>query len=208
MLESVKLSIRTSELRSRINTIQREPTPTDEQRADRDRLAGELEQVEVEYRAALETEDRAAGVETRETIGGGDAETREKLELRGRATLGAYLGAALAGRLPGGEEAEYSAAFGAPAGHVPLDLFEADRPGPVEHRADAATPLPATGAGSTLAPIQPFIFAESIASRLGVDMPGVGSGAYSTMTITTAASSAVKAKGGTQEATAAALTAW
>ena len=202
MLESVKLSIKASELRSKINAIQREPAPSDEQRAERDRLADELTETETEYRAALSAEDAAANIETRATP---DSEARERIELRGRASFGAYLGAALAGRLPGGVEAEYSAALGAPAGHVPLDLFEADRPAPIEHRADAATPIPTTGTGVTVGPVQPYVFAESIAPRLGVDMPSVGSGAYSTMRISTAQTAGAKAKGAAQESTAGAL---
>ena len=87
---------------------------------------------------------------------------------------------------------------------VPLDLFEAHRA--VETRADATTPAPATGQGSTLAPIQPFVFAQSIAPRLDITMPQVQSGSYSQATITTAATAAAKNKGDKQESTAAALT--
>ena len=203
MLESTKLSIRLSEMRSKINAIQRTPDPSDEQRAERDKLADELQASEVEYRQALADEDAAANIETRATP---DSEARERMELRGRASFGAYLGAALAGRLPGGAEAEFGEALGVPAGHVPLDLFESDRPAPVEYRADAATHLPSTGAGSTLAPIQPYVFAESIAPRLGIDMPSVGSGAHSEMTITTAQTAGAKAKGAAVESTEGALT--
>ena len=46
-----------------------------------------------------------------------------------------------------------------------------------------ASGVPATGAGATLAPIQPFVFAQSIAPMLGIEMPSVGSGSYSEMTI-------------------------
>ena len=70
-------------------------------------------------------------------------------------------------------------------------LFESDRP--PETR--AVTPAPNTGTGVTVAPIQPFVFAPSIAPRLGIDMPTVPSGGYSEMTITTALPAAPKAKG-------------
>ena len=51
-----------------------------------------------------------------------------------------------------------------------------------------ASGVPATGAGATLAPIQPFVFSQSIAPMLGIEMPSVGSGSYSEMTISTALS--------------------
>ena len=89
---------------------------------------------------------------------------------------------------------------------IPIDIFESDRPAPVEHRADAATVSPATGTGATLAPVQPFVFSKSIAPMLGIDMPTVGSGGYSEATISTALSAAAKAKGVAQDATAAVLT--
>ena len=111
-----------------------------------------------------------------------------------------------------GADAEYAAAFGAPAGEFPIDIFERDRPenrqradgAPLEAR--ATTPAPTTGTGVTVAPIQPFVFAPSIAPRLGIDMPSVGSGGYSEMTISTSVPAAAVAKGGDAPDTAGALT--
>ena len=123
------------------------------------------------------------------------------MELRGRASFGRYLAAMLTGQQIGGAESEYQAACKVPG--IPIDLFEQDRP---EVRVDTASGIPATGAGATLAPIQPFVFAESIAPMLGIEMPSVGSGAYSEMTISTALTAAAKAKGTAQESTAAVLT--
>ena len=114
--------------------------------------------------------------------------------------------AALEGRLPGGAEAEYCAALGTPAGHIPLDLWEGDRPPPTPEQR-AATPAPATGTGVTVAPVQPFIFAPSIAPRLGIDMPSVGSGGYSELTISTSVPAGAVAKGSDAADTAGALTA-
>ena len=107
-----------------------------------------------------------------------------------RTSFGRYLVAALTGQQITGAESEYQAACKTPG--IPIDLFEQDRP---EIRADAASGVPATGAGATLAPIQPFVFSQSIAPLLGVEMPSVGSGAYSEMTISTALTAAAKAKG-------------
>ena len=55
--------------------------------------------------------------------------------------------------------------------------------------------------------MQPFVFAPSIAPRLGIDIPSVGSGGYSEMTITTALPASAKAKGAAADGTAGGLTA-
>ena len=76
------------------------------------------------------------------------------------------------GREPSGAEAEYREAC--KVAGIPLDIFEVDRPR--EIRVDAATPAPGTGSGVTVAPIQPFVFAPSIAPRLGIEMPAWAAG--------------------------------
>ena len=202
MTKSQQILVKQSESREKLNTLLAiEPDErTDDQRGEVGTLTETLTGLEPELRAALAAEGPT--VETRETDNL-DSEARERLELRGRATFGGFLLAALQGRVPAGAEGEYAAAFGAKAGAVPMDLWEADRP--VETR--AATPAPTTGAGVTVAPVQPFVFAPSIAPRLGIDMPSVGSGGYSEMTISTALPAGAVAKGGDAADTAGALTA-
>ena len=202
MKTSQKLQVRSSEIRAKLNTLAGVDAPTDEQAAELATLTTEYQSVELRMRAAIIAEGGDNGDQTVETV---DAETRERLEIRGRSRVGAYLLAALQGRLPGGAEAEYTAALGTPGGEIPIDLWEGDRPKPAEVR--AATPAPTTGTGVTVAPISPFLFAPSIAPRLGIDMPSVGSGGYSEMTITTSVPAAPKAKGGNATDTAGALTA-
>ena len=79
---------------------------------------------EGELRAALAVE----GAEERERrtaaeLGGLDHETRERVELRGRARCGKFLLAALQGRQLTGAELEYRTACGIlEAGHIPFDL--------------------------------------------------------------------------------------
>ena len=164
---------------------------------------GDLKTARTEYRAAVEAEPETGAPVVE------DAEYREKLTLRAHRDVsfgGGFLLPRMQGRMPSGAAAEYAAACGVKDGNPPIDIFEKDRPAPVEHRADVATVVPATGTGATLAPIQPFVFARSIAPRLGIAMPTVGSGAYSEATITTALTAAAKAKGAAQESTAAVLT--
>ena len=88
---------------------------------------------------------------------------------------------------------------------VPLDLFEADRPKVLEYRADAATVAPATAQGDNVAALQPYVFSESIAPLLGIDMPQVGSGSHTEARISVSLTAAAKAKGVVQDSTAATI---
>ena len=189
------------EIRQRLNEIAglEGDALTEEIRTESDALGTEYRDTETKLRAAVAAEGDPT--ETRgETM---DAEQRERIELRGRSRVGAFLLGALQGRMVSGAEAEYAAALNSPAGEIPMDLWESDRPRP-EFR--AATPAPSTGTGVTVAPVQPFVFAPSIAPRLGIDMPSVGSGGYSEMTITTSVPAAPKVKGADADDTAGALT--
>ena len=191
------------EARNKLNAAEDAETPD----------AAEVERLTAEYRAA-DTARAAVRTEYRESIEAKvetgapvveDAEYRERLRLRDTATIGGFILARMQGRLPGSELAEYQSACGVRDG-IPIDLWEKDRPAPVEFRADAATVSPATGTGATLGPVQPHLFAKSIAPSVGIEMPSVPSGAYSEATITTALTAAAKAKGVAQDATAAVLT--
>ena len=205
MAKLQELQIKQSEIREKLNGLLDVETRTAEQDAELVSLTAAAQKLEPELRGALVAD--ASDAQTIEAIaaagGAVDPETRERLELRSKATFGGFLRAALQGRIASGADAEYAAAFKAPPGEVPIDLWESDRPRP-ETR--AATPAPATGQGATLAQIQPFVFSPSIAPRLGIDMPSVGSGSYSEMTISTALPAAPKAKGGDADDTAGVLT--
>ena len=196
MTKRQELELRSHDLTDKLNELESAATPD---QAAIDAAQTEHREVRSKLRTAIEEE---AAEETTEQPA--DAEHRERLELRSRSTLGAFLLSALQGRMVAGAEAEYAEAFGCRPGHVPMDLWETDRPVPRETR--AATPAPSTGTGVTVAPVQPFVFAPSIAPRLGIDMPSVGSGSYSEMTITTALPAAPKVKAGDADDTAAALT--
>ena len=202
MKASDKITIRLSECRQALNTLLAVETRSAEQTAELEKLTGEVQKLEPELRAAIAAEPDPE-VRTTATATD-DPEVRERLEIRGRSTLGAFLLAALQGRVPSGAEAEYAAALNAPPGHVPMDLWESGRPVETRESRDA-TPAPATGA-VTLAPVQPFVFAPSIAPRLGIDMPSVPTGGYSELTIVTALPAAPKAKAADADDTAGALT--
>ena len=146
-------------------------------------------------RILLENEEQKAIVHGN----GMDAEMRERVQLRGRASLTEYIKAALAGRQVSGAEGELRAAAGVDG--IPLELWDT----PVETRADANTGTPGT-VGVNLAPIQPAVFANSVAPRLGIEMPRVSTGTYASATISTNLTAGAKAKGSARESSAVAFT--
>ena len=192
MLKSQRLLREQSEKRQKVNDLLAKDELTDEERSTLDTETKRLQEIEVEYRAALTVEGEG---ETREVAP--DAEHRERIELRGRATLTGYLRAALAGRAVTGAEAELQQAAG--VNGVPIELWdtpdfhEAERraAGGPEHR--VVTPAPGT-VGVNLDRIRPAVFANSIAPRLGIEMPRVDSGTYASATITTSQTAAAKHK--------------
>ena len=199
MTTAQKLQIQASEQRARLNELSGVETLSDEQRTEIDSLSASYADTERQLRAAIAAEPDPA-VETHQTP---DGEDRERLALRSRATVGAYIASRLTGAALPSECAEYGAACGAPAGEVPVDLFEADRPATEDH-ADAVTAAPST-VGVNVGPIHPAVFAASIAPRLGVTMPQVSSGTYSELRITTSTTAGTRAKGDARDSTAAVL---
>ena len=202
MTDAQRLQIRASEQRARLNELSAVETLSDEQRTEIDTLSAAYGDTERQLRAAIAAEPEP---EIHATATAPDAEGRERLRLRDRATVGAYIAARLRGAALPSECAEYGAACHAPAGEVPIDIFEADRPA-VETHADAVTAAPAT-VGVNIGPIHPAVFAASIAPQLGITMPQVSSGTYSELRITTSTTAGTRAKGGAQESTAAVLSA-
>ena len=187
MLKSQRLLVEKSEKRQAIAALLEKESLTDEERAELDSLTKRMAQIETEYRAAVtvegEPESRAIAP---------DAEHRERIELRGRASVISYLRAAMQGRLPSGAEAELQAAASVPGTPtitgIPLELWDVPTP---EQR--AITPAPGT-VGINLDRIRPAVFANSIAPRLGIEMPRVMSGTYASATITTSQTAAAKQK--------------
>ena len=148
---------------------------TAETRSELDTLERDVPDIERQLRAAQAAVDAEQEGETRNAEP--DAETRERVELRRRCSLGRYLVAALGRRQIDGAEAELREAAGFTEPNIiPFELFE-----PTEHREDrAVTAAPASGTGVNLQPLVPQVFAPSIAPKLMVDMPQVPSGAFST----------------------------
>ena len=200
MTQRQKLEVRLSEIRERLNGISllEGDSFTDEVRAEAGTLQTEYRDTETKFRSAVVAE--SAEEEEHRTAAGivPDAELRERLELRSRARVSNFVVAAMRGRQVDGAEAELSEAAGA-AGDIPLELFDPD---PREVRTEERTVTEAPGTvGVNVAPIQPFVFAPSIAAFMGIDMPMVASGTFSQARINAALTAESKAAGGAIVAT-------
>ena len=162
---------------------------TDETRAELDTIEAGTADLERQLRAATvaveaeEAEQRAAGAAG--DTPAGDAEDRERAELRGKVKLGGYVSAAIEQRSAEGAEAEYNAAIGISGNRFPLELLA-----PPEQRAeDRAT---------TTVDIQTVprtwldrLFAGTASEAVGVTMESVPVGA-SSHPVTTAGSTAAQ----------------
>lgn len=183
---------RQSQERGRMAELSRAESLDVETRAELDRIEAGTPDLERQIRAArmaVESDDASAARNHPEDA---DPETRERIELRNRCTVGAFLGAALRGGMVQGAEAEYAQAVGVASG-IPIDLWELDRPAP-ETRADTVTAAPST-VGVNLQPIQPYLFARAVVPRLGVSMPSAATGTYASPTITGNNTPAARRKG-------------
>ena len=195
-----ELRDRQSKDRGRMAELAQVDELSDEQRSELDTIEKGTPDLERQIRAAVvANEEEEKEAETRAAVEP-DAETRERIELRSKASLTSYLRAALSGSMVDGAEAELRSAAGVSG--IPLELW--DVPDPREKR--AATEAPGT-VGVNLDSIRPAVFANSIAPRLGIEMPRVDSGTYVSATISTSLTATAQAKGGAQAATAAMFTA-
>ncbi len=206
MTESQKIELRRSKVRQRLAEIAKlsGDAYTDEIKTEEGTLQDEYGTLETRYRTAVIADDKALDHAKGEAGEGLDAEQRERIELRSKARLSNFLLSAARGRLVDGPEAELAQAAGVSG--IPLELWDIPVPeqrNGAEHRAVAAVP---GTVGVNLDPIRPAIFANSIAARLGIDMPRVSSGTYATGTITTSQSAAALAKQGAAAGVAGAIT--
>ena len=181
---------------------------TDETRSELDAIERGTPDLERQIRAAtvaLETEERDA--ETR-AAPAPDAEQRERIELRSKAMLTNFLLNAARGRMVDGAEAELQSAAGISGHGIPLELWDVpteQRGTEGERETRAVTPAPGT-VGINLDPIRPAVFSNSIAPRLGIEMPRVMSGTYASGTITTSQSASALDKSGPAVAAAGVIT--
>ncbi len=128
-----------------------------------------------------------------------DAEAREVRDLLGQAKLGNFARETVDHSLVDGVEAELRAALipDSGFGHFPIDLLEYER------RADAATSTATTLFDEQHSDPLARIFSRSVAGRLGISMPMVGSGEHRYPVMTAGNTAQMRAKGTANDATAA-----
>ena len=191
-----KLQIRQSEYREAINCLLETESRSSEQDKELSELTEKIQKIEPELRAAL-----AAQVDPEEVIvPTGNAEARERSEIRSKTGLADFLRAAAGGTAVSGAAAEYAASLGVPTvGHVPMEMF--GRQPILEER--AITPAPAVD--GPLQPIIPYLFERSAAASLGIQFPSVPAGQVQIAKVGTAPPADTLAKDGTAPATAAAV---
>jgi HK97 family phage major capsid protein len=166
MLESLKIARRQSEIRQRLAELSGKERPEDAEIREMEALDGEYRQNEVRYRAALISEDD----ERREA--GRDLETREGREWSDLCSGYEMRQAALAldeGRPLEGATAEVVQELRAAGGYrgvpIPLESLE------TRNTVASGTPDP-----RQTMPVVDRLFADSVASRMGVRTVAIGSG--------------------------------
>ena len=165
---------RQSETRQAVNILQRADQPNGEaiEKARR-----EFDESEIEVRAALATDDDEV-IEESEI----DAEVRERSEIRSRARVAAYIAAAADQQPLTGAEHELSAAYGLPAGHMPIEMLQPE----TRENGEVRTVTPGVSAPGASSGISPIVFEASAAASLGVTFPVVPSGQANFAVMTTA----------------------
>ena len=163
MLKSITAALTLSTIREKLNDLNAVTDPTDAQKTEERDLLASQKTAETEYREALTAEGDERTTQT------SDAETRERLQLVSRASLGAIFARAVEHRSTEGAESELQAALALAPNQVPIDLLRA----PVEER--AITPAPTHVGASEQAVLMP-IFADGDAAFLNVDQVTVPNG--------------------------------
>ena len=157
MTTAQKLAIRASEIRGRLAQLAGEVELTDETRSELETLRKEYTDVETRAQAAIVSE--APPIETRHRT---DPEGGEMRSLISKCNVGKIFDSALEHRSTDGPERELQDFHKLGENQVPLALLETR----------AVSPAPGQ-VGQNLEPIIPYVFPQSCAAFLGVDMPTV-----------------------------------
>ena len=165
-------------------------TLSDEQRSELDTIEAGVPDLERQIRAATvavqteESEQREANDAGRTPEG--DAEDRERAELRGRVHLSGYVAAAVEQRAAAGAEAEYNAACGISGNRFPLELL-----------APALEQRATTDTDTQTVPRRWLdrMFAGTAAQRIGMTMESVSPGVASHPVTTAGATAAQRGRG-------------
>ena len=162
-----QLEIRAGEIRKRLADIGGSAELSDETRSELDKL--KLEYTDNDSKRAALTIASDAPVTHIETR---SAQGREFRALVNKANVGEIFDAALSKRSVDGASAEIQKHYGLDENQVPLSLLVQKWPDNDELETRAVTPAP-SDVGQEQQNIVPYVFPQSAASFLGVDMPTV-----------------------------------
>ena len=166
---------------------------TEETRAELDTLRTEYTDTERRMAALKISEPDRTPIESRTSEG---TEYRSMLE---RANVGNVYDALLNHRAVSGAEAELQQHLGLAGNQIPLDLLRSGGRGGGGLETRAVTPG-AANVGQTEMPVVPYVFPQSAAAFLGVDMPtvGVGEAVYPVLTATLSVEALAENAAGTE----------
>ena len=187
--------VRAGEIRIRLSEIGGMAELTEETRAELDTLRTEYTDTERRMAALKISEPDRTPIESRTSEG---TEYRSMLE---RANVGNVYDALLNHRAVSGAEAALQQHLGLAGNQIPLDLLRSGGRGGdgggLETR--AVTPG-AANVGQTEMPVVPYVFPQSAAAFLGVDMPtvGVGEAVYPVLTATLSVEALAENAAGTE----------
>ena len=188
--------LRAGSIRIRLSELAAETELTPEHRSELDALRTEYGDTERRMAALRISEPDRTPIETR------TAEGTEYRAILARANVGNVYDALLNHRAVSGPEAELQQHLGLAGNQIPLDLLRGAGRGDggnggMEYR--AVTPG-ATNVGQVEQPVIPYVFPQSAAAFLGVDMPtvGVGEVVYPVLTATLSVEALAEATAGTE----------
>ena len=187
MRKSAQLTIRASEIKSEINTLE----PGDATLEKRRELLASLNTVEAEFRLALTTEE--ADNATAPDANGLSPAEREFRELTTKAELRMAFRAVMNGDPLVGAEKELQEHRGLSGHNIPWDMIGPRPAARTEDRADAVSAAPADS-HLQQHPILGRVFARSATATLGVSMPLVPTGQQNFPVVTTTDSAVILAK--------------
>ena len=190
-----KLQVRQSEIRESINKLLGNDSRSETEQGELEKLTAEAQKLEPEIRAAILVEPDPETTITKTS----DPEQRERIELRSKTGLADFLSAAAGGREVSGAAREYAASVGcSPLNKLPLDIFKDGQP---ETRAVTSGPA----VDGPVEPAVPYVFAQSAAASIGIEMPTHGAGAVQVPRVTTAPPADTPGKEGAAPKTAAVI---
>ena len=190
MKKTQELQVKISECRSKVNDLTTKQNAGEEiHQNDYHYEVRKLQELETEYRSALEAENKEYQVKEEETA-----------DLASDLKLGNYISNILNGKEIEGREKEFNSEFGLSDMTVPWQAIAPNRQ--VEMRADAVTSAPDT-VGVNQNEFIRRVFARTGAAYLGIDMPSVPVGHAMYPVLTSTVDPQTYAKGTANESQAA-----